>query len=105
MLLSQAGAHRDHAVIRGSFPPPSHLQGTVAAVQIVQAWGEDELIKGTTQRLQAESQEEQDTGFGSPKSTCHWVPIPVPSPLPLRSCFLSFCSAPNPGTPQAEKAC
>lgn len=33
----------------GSFP--SHLQGAVAAVQVVQTWGEDELIEGTTQRL------------------------------------------------------
>lgn len=30
---------------------PSHLQGAVAAVQVVQTWGEDELIEGTTQRL------------------------------------------------------
>lgn len=89
----------------GSFPPPAHLQGAVAAVQVVQAWGEDELVEGTTERLQAESQEEQGTGPGSPKSTCHWVPTPVPSSLPLRSCLLLFRSAPSPGTPQAEEAC
>lgn len=47
-------------------------------MQVVQAWGEDKLIEGTTQRLQAERQEEQGTGSRSPKSTFHWV---HPSPL------------------------
>lgn len=96
MPLSQAGARRGHAATPGSFPRPTHLQGAVAAMQVVQAWGEDELVEGTTQRLQAESH-----GLVSPKSTCHWVPIPVPSSLPVRSCLLSFRSAPSPGTPQA----
>ena len=89
----------------GSSPPLAHLQGAVAAVQVVQAWGEDELVEGTTQCLKAESQEGQGTGSRSLKSTCHWVPVPVPSSLPLRSCLLSFRSAPSPGTPQAEEAC
>lgn len=89
----------------GSFLPPAHLKGAVAAVQVVQAWGKDELIEGTTQRLQTESQEEKGTGSGSPKSTCHWISIPVPSSLLLRSCRLSFHSAPSPGMSQAEESC
>lgn len=81
----------------GSFP--SHLQGAVAAVQVVQTWGEDELVKSTTQRLQrAKRSKAQALGHQKVPATT----IPVPLSLPLRSSFLLFCSAPSTGTPQAE---
>lgn len=72
--ISQARVHTGHAVASSVLSPRAHLQGAVAAVQVVQAWGEDELLKGTTQCLWAESQKER---AGSPNSTCHWVPVPA----------------------------
>lgn len=49
-LKAQLGCMGAMLQLPDSFP--SHLQGAVAAVQVVQTWREDELIKGTTQRLQ-----------------------------------------------------
>lgn len=65
-------------------------------MQVVQAWGEDELVECTTQCLQAESQEEQGTGSRSPKNTCHWVPILVPSSSTPQELFplIPFSSQP-----------
>lgn len=69
----------------GSFP--SHLQGAVAAVQVVQTWREDELIEGTTQRLQRAKRSKAQACVPATGAL-----IPVPLYLPLRISFLLFRS-------------
>lgn len=75
--LNQTKSPGGHVAVPRLLSCSAHLQGTVAAVQVVQARGEDELVKGTTESLQAEG-EEQDTSFGSPE--VRWMcPKPGPS--------------------------
>lgn len=63
----------------GSFPP--HLQGAVAAVQVVQTWGENELIKGTTQRLQRAKRSRAQV-LGHQKVPATGFPFQYPYPCP-----------------------